>query len=156
MFRVSAPHDGRGVSANTDAPPLSPAWGCASHSLQRGASKLLSSLCSPQSVKRAGRLACALDWHGEATVLLLPFLCCGMSYLHTALLLCLGPWLTRQCLHDLVALVVRLVFAGQWKGGSRSGAFQSCIALGARLSSPWGFCVLWQTTLLQKLLELWC
>lgn len=154
MFRVFASHDGRGVNANTNAFLLSPAWGCAWHSLQRGASNLVSSLCSPQSVKWAGRLVWAPDWHREAIVLPLPFLCGEMSYLHSALLLCLGPWLTRQCSHDLVALVVRFVFAGQWRGGSRSGAFQSCILLGARFSSPWGFCVLWQTMLLQKLLEL--
>lgn len=75
-------------------------------------------------------------------VLSLPFLCCRMSYLHTALLACPGPQQTMQCLHDLVVLVVRLVFAEQRRGGLGSGAAQSCIALGARLSLPWGFRVL--------------
>lgn len=60
MFRLSASQDVRGVNTITIALLLSPALGCSWHVLQRVASKLPSPLCSPQSVKWAGRLVCAL------------------------------------------------------------------------------------------------
>lgn len=46
--------------------------------------------------------------------------------------------------------VLRLVLAEEWRGRSGSGIAQSCIALEAKLSLPWGFCVLWEAVLFQR------